>query len=139
MLTNQRTISIEWGDCDAAGIVFFPRYFAWFDGSTHALFARAGFEKRAMLDTFGIVGIPVVDARARFLQPSSFGDIVTIQTRVTRFGRSSFDVQHQLLRGQALAVEGFETRVWAVRVPGEAYAIRSQKIPDDVKRRLTDA
>jgi 4-hydroxybenzoyl-CoA thioesterase len=139
VLTNQRSISIEWGDCDAAGIVFFPRYFAWFDGCTHALFARAGFEKRAMLDTFGIVGIPVVDARARFLRPSSFGDSVTVESRISRFGRSSFDVQHRLLRGETLAVEGFETRVWAARVPGEAYAVRSKEIPEDVKRRFTDA
>src|SRR5262245_36185599 len=114
MLTNQRTISIEWGDCDAAGIVFFPRYFAWFDGCTHALFARAGLEKHGMLDAFGIVGIPVVDAHARFLAPSTFGDVVTVESRITRWGRSSFDVQHRLLRGQELAVEGFETRVWTV-------------------------
>lgn len=31
MLINRRTIRIEWGDCDPAGIVFYPRYFEWFD------------------------------------------------------------------------------------------------------------
>ena len=27
MLTNIRTVRIEWGDCDPAGIIFYPRYF----------------------------------------------------------------------------------------------------------------
>ena len=27
MLTYTRNARIEWGDCDPAGIVFFPRYF----------------------------------------------------------------------------------------------------------------
>ena len=38
-----------------------------------------------------------------------------IDTAISRWGRSSFDVHHRLLRGDALAVEGFETRVWTVR------------------------
>ena len=29
MLINRRTIRIEWGDCDPACIVFYPRYFEW--------------------------------------------------------------------------------------------------------------
>ena len=42
MLTNTQQILIAWGDCDPAGIVFYPRYFAWFDAATAALFAAAG-------------------------------------------------------------------------------------------------
>ena len=34
MASNARTVRIEWGDCDPAGIVFYPRYFAMFDHST---------------------------------------------------------------------------------------------------------
>ncbi len=41
MLTNSRKVRIEWGDCDPAGIIFYPRYFEIFDASTSALFERA--------------------------------------------------------------------------------------------------
>ena len=41
MLVNHRNVTIQWGDCDPAGIVFYPRYFEMFDASTAALFARA--------------------------------------------------------------------------------------------------
>ncbi len=136
MLTNRRTLTVEWGDCDAAGIVFFPRYFEWFDACTAALFRRAGLEKHALIEAFGIVGYPVVDTRARFIVSSTFGDRVDVDTTISRWGRSSFDVQHRLLRGDELAVEGFETRVWAVRAPGQRSGLKSQPIPAEVIERF---
>jgi len=137
MLTNRRTLTVEWGDCDAAGIVYFPRYFEWFDAATAALFRLAGFEKHALMKTFGIVGYPLVDARARFILSSTFGDSVDIETTISRWGRSSFDVQHRLLRGEELAVEGFETRVWTVRAPGASGGLKSQAIPAEVIERFS--
>ena len=74
MLVNKRNIQIEWGDCDPLGIVYFPRYFEFFDACTDALFERAGLRKQEMLEKYKIGGIPLVEARARFLAPSSFGD-----------------------------------------------------------------
>ena len=136
MLTNRRTIAVEWGQCDPAGIVFFPRYFEMFDACTAALFEAAGFRKPELRDTFGIAGIPLVDARARFLVPSSFGDTVVVESRVSRWGRSSFDVEHRLLRGDTLAVEGFETRVWAVRA-GDGHGLKGSPIPAEVKERFS--
>lgn len=53
-----------------------------------------------------------MDAHARFRVPVSFGDAVEIGSHVSKFRRSSFDVEHRLwLRGE-VAVEGRETRVW---------------------------
>jgi 4-hydroxybenzoyl-CoA thioesterase len=139
MLTNRRTLTVEWGDCDAAGIVYFPRYFEWFDACTAALFRRAGLEKHALIETFGIVGYPVVDTRARFILASTFGDTVDVDTTISRWGRSSFDVQHRLLRGSDLAVEGFETRVWTVRAAGEPRRLESHPIPAEVIERFSRA
>jgi 4-hydroxybenzoyl-CoA thioesterase len=131
MLTNRRTITIDWGACDPAGIVYFPRYFEWFDASTAALFERAtGVKKGDMLGRYKIAGIPMVDTRARFLIPSTFGDVVAIESSITGWRRSSFDVRHQLFRGDQLAVEGFETRVWTVRT--DEGGIKSAPIPEDV-------
>ena len=63
MLTNVRTVRIEWGDCDPAGIVFYPRFFAMFDASTTALFERAlGMTKYKFIEHYGIVGYPMVES-----------------------------------------------------------------------------
>lgn len=136
MVTNKRTIHIEWGHCDPAGIVYFPRYFEFLDGCTNALFESVGFPKPELLEKFAIVGIPVVETRARFLLPSSFGDIVSVETHISDWGASSFSVEHRLFNGEALAVEAFEKRVWTVRQPG-SNRLHSQPIPREVIDRFT--
>ena len=133
MLTNRKEIQIEWGDCDPFGIVFFPRYFEYFDACTNALFHRAlGVRKAEMLRRYRIAGIPLVQASCNFFVPSSFGDVVHVDSCVTRWGKSSFTVQHKLFRGDTLAVEGMEKRVWTARLPGEGGAAKGQPIPKEV-------
>lgn len=140
MLVNRRDIEIEWGDCDAAGIVFYPRYFAMFDASTAYLFEKAlGMKKIAWTVKFGVVGIPMVDTGAKFSVPSRYGDIITIETRITDLRRSSFDVQHRVVKGETLAIEAHETRVWAGKDPDDASRIKAVAIPDDVARALRGA
>jgi 4-hydroxybenzoyl-CoA thioesterase len=133
-LVNRRAVTIEWGDCDPAGIVFYPRYFAIFDACTAALFQAAlGMPKIEWTARHGIAGIPMVDTRGKFAIPSAYGDEVVIESRVTAFRRSSFDVQHRLLKQDgALGVEGFETRVWVARDPADPKRIRAVPIPAEV-------
>ena len=101
MLTNRRTIRVAWGECDPADIIFYPRYFEWFNEGTTALFERAGLVKRQMLKDHGIIGMPIVDARAKFIIPSSYGDEVVLESAVAEWRRSSFEVRHRVLRGEA--------------------------------------
>ncbi len=130
MLSHARTVRIEWGDCDPAGIVFYPRYFAMFDHSTTLLIEQVlGLRKRQLYDTYDFDGYPVVDNRARFLLPTRFGDDVVIETRLAAVRRSSFDLAHRLTRDGALAVEGFETRVWVVRDKDRPGRFKAQPIP----------
>jgi 4-hydroxybenzoyl-CoA thioesterase len=136
MLVNKRSIHIEWGDCDPLGIVYFPRYFEFFDACTNALFERAGLPKQEMLRKYEIAGIPLVESRARFLLPSSFGDTVVIESNITEWGKASFSVYHRLFKGEELAVEGFEKRVWVVHALGEKNKIKSQPIPREIIERF---
>jgi 4-hydroxybenzoyl-CoA thioesterase len=139
MLINRRHVQIEWGDCDAAGTVFFPRYLEYGDACTNALFARAGLFKPVMLKTYNIIGIPLVDLHARFVVPSNFGDEVVYETSISEWGRSSFLVQHRVfLPDGVLGLEIFERRVWVMRVSETPVAFRSEPIPEEVKKRFTD-
>jgi 4-hydroxybenzoyl-CoA thioesterase len=138
MYTHRRDVSIEWGDCDPAGIVFYPRYFAMFDAATAALFAAVlGMHKGDMLARYGIIGFPMVDTRAQFLVPNRFGDIVTIETQATDLGRTSFGISHRLLRESgALAIEATEKRVWAVPHRTDPERITGAQIPEPVREAL---
>jgi 4-hydroxybenzoyl-CoA thioesterase len=128
---NRRTVRIEWGDCDPAGIVWYPRYFGMFDAATAYLFEAAGFPKPAMLAQFEVVGYPMVDTRAKFLIPSKFGEDIVIESRVSAFRRSSFDIEHRVFKGEALAIEGFETRVLVKRDPATG-GIKGCPIPQEI-------
>jgi 4-hydroxybenzoyl-CoA thioesterase len=130
---NRRSVRIPWGDCDPAQIVFYPRYFAYFDESTHELFRAAlGMPKPQWTKRFGIMGVPMVDTRAKFIVPSAYSDDIEIESRVTRFGRSSFDVEHVIWRGAVRAAEAFETRVWTKVDPGRPGGIAAVPIPPEV-------
>ena len=133
MLKNARTLRIEWGDCDPAGIVFYPRYFAMFDHSTTSLISAAtGLSKYDLIQTYDFAGYPMVDTRARFMIPCRFGEDVTIESTFAKIGRSSFDIEHRVFKKGELCLEGFETRVWVGRDPADATKIKSKPIPDDL-------
>ncbi|HWK43712.1 MAG TPA: thioesterase family protein [Stellaceae bacterium] len=137
MFSNSRVVEIEWGACDPAGIVFNPRYFEYFDWSTALLFQRAlGMTKAEMLAAYDCKGIPLVDTRARFIAPSKYGDVVRIDSSIVEFRRASFDVRHRLMRGDTLAVEGLETRVWVGAHPDDPARLKAKPIPDAVLERF---
>jgi 4-hydroxybenzoyl-CoA thioesterase len=134
----RRQLTIEWGQCDPAGIVFNPRFFEMFDASSWLLFEAAlGVKPQELAATYGIIGIALVDARANFLKPAKFGDAVEIASRVSDFRRSSFDVEHRLSVNGELAVEGQETRVWAVRDTVDPEKIAATAIPAEVIARFS--
>jgi 4-hydroxybenzoyl-CoA thioesterase len=137
MLTNRRNVRIVWGDCDPAGIVYYPRYFEMFDASTTALFECAlGMTKFQFVKAYDSLGYPMVDTRARFLLPTRYGDDVVIETVVSEIKRSSFDVRHRLTKDGNLAVEGFETRVWVGRDPADPDRIKAKPLPDEIAAKL---
>ena len=134
-----RKLTIEWGHCDPAGIVFNPRFFEFFDWSTALLVQTAlGLAKLDLSAAYGIVGVPLVDTRANFLRPSRVGDEVEIVSRVTLIGRSSFEIDHKLFNAAQLAVDGHEKRVWTGRDAATGRLI-SQALPEDVARKLQGA
>jgi 4-hydroxybenzoyl-CoA thioesterase len=131
--TFHRQLTVEWGHCDPAGIVFNSHFFEFFDTSTWMLFEAAlGVKPQDLASTFGIVGIALVDARANFLKPVKFGDVIEIASHVSEFRRSSFDVEHRLSVDGQLAVEGAESRVWAVRAKDDPETIAAVAIPPEV-------
>ena len=138
MLVNRRVLRIEWGQCDPAGIVFYPQYLIMFDTSTGWLFERTGLSPLAMRKKYGIVGIPIVEVGARFLVPCRFDNEIVVESEVSEWGRSSFTVRHRVLKDGELALEGFEKRVWAASHPERPGAIQAQPVPPEIIASLSD-
>ncbi|MET0278284.1 MAG: thioesterase family protein [Pseudorhodoplanes sp.] len=137
MLSNSRTVRIEWGDCDPAGIIFYPRYFAMFDHSTTMLISAAsGVNKAELVKKYEFGGYPVVQTQAKFITPTRFGDDVIIQSTFSRVGRSSFEIRHQVRRNSQICAEGVETRAWVKRDDIDKNKIKSHPLPEDLAARF---
>lgn len=135
-LTGRHEITVEWGDCDPAGIVYYPSYFRWLDQATYRLFLAAGLKRDDVSSGQWKEGTPLVAAECAFRRPSQHGEKLIIESHVDKLGRSSFTIRHVFRdsTGQ-IAAEGSETRIWA-RKDGDARSLRAVAIPDDVRKRL---
>jgi len=136
-LVNRRNLRIEWGQCDPAGIVFYPQYMTMFDTSTGMLFERTGLSASAMRKKYGILGMPLVEQGARFLLPCRFDEEIAIDSAVEEWGRTSFTVRHRIFKEGEVAVEGFEKRVWALADPERPGKIKPEPIPREIVAALT--
>jgi 4-hydroxybenzoyl-CoA thioesterase len=138
MFSYSRMFRIEWQHCDPAGIVFYPRYFVMFDSSTTFLLEKAlGMNKIHFAKYYDFAGYPMVDTHAKFYIPCVYGDDVEILTKVTKVTRSSFSLEHRILKDGAVAVEGWDTRVWVGNSSADPEKIKSKPIPAEVVEILT--
>jgi 4-hydroxybenzoyl-CoA thioesterase len=125
-------VAVEFGDCDPAGIVYFPNFHRWMDAASRHWFVYRGYPTWRETETaFGLIGTPIVDAQTRFLKPARYGERLRIETAVLEWRRSSFVQRHRVWRGDDLLVEGTEVRVFAARAEGGG--IRAIPVPEAVK------
>lgn len=137
MFISHKRFRVEWGDCDPANIVFYPQYLKWFDACTSSLFKNAGLPLRTLFKEQGIIGIPIVDLKVRFIVPSGFGDELLAESQIMEWRKSSFLVQHRFLKGTVLAVEGVETRVWTGIDPANPDRMKSQPVPREIVEKFS--
>src|SRR5258707_9105794 len=88
---SRRELTVDWGPCDRAGIVFHPRFIEYFDWSCVVLFEQAaGSNKIELGRRFGFAGFPIIDLNTKFLKPIRYDDRVQIYSTITSLRKSSF-------------------------------------------------
>jgi YbgC/YbaW family acyl-CoA thioester hydrolase len=131
-ITARFACQVHWGDCDPAGIIFYPTYFRWMDAATWAFMESVGYDAKRMRAEH--LAMPLVSATCDFLFPAEQGDRCEVRSRITRFGGKSFVVTHEIARsdGTALA-KGAETRVWGRFCGGPGTPMKGETIPQALK------
>lgn len=122
---------VRFADCDAAGIVFYPRYFEmlngvvedWFAGPLEASFRDLHLERHA--------SVPTATVEARFLAPSRLEDDLTFSLTVTRLGGSSCGLRHRIAADGDLRFEATQTIVYVGR------SLKPERWPDPLRARIT--
>jgi 4-hydroxybenzoyl-CoA thioesterase len=134
--SHATTLQVRWGDVDAAGIVFYPRFYEWYDFGCETLFAALGLPWPELFPRHGIVGVPIVESGSRFVSPARYGDTLTIRSRVAWVKPRTFRMEHEILVGERPCASGFEVRAWVKRPSAPGERLEAAAIPEDVARLL---
>ena len=127
-------VEVHFGDCDPAGIVFFPNFSRWMDEASLAFFRACGVPPwRELLNTRGIVGTPLLEIHTRFLKAATYGETIEIHTSVDAWATKTFTHRHRILRGDELICEGTEVRAFVVRDPGNPARLKAIPVPEDIR------
>ena len=130
--------TIMWGDLDALGIVFYPRYYEWFDGCGHLFFDTLGlnlvvqWEKRQMQ-------FALVESGCQYMKPGRYNQKIKIHTRIQDLSPKTVTLSHHIytLKDEILMVSGVEKRI-CLDV-SDAKQFKAMNIPDDIYSRLDRA
>ena len=127
-------VEVSFGDCDPAGIVFYPNFSRWMDASSVNFFIQCGLAPwRELVKTTGIIGTPLLEIHTKFKRTATYGETLQIHTSVQEWRDKVFVHKHVVMRGDELLCEGSETRVFCVRVPGDPDRIKAIPVPEDIK------
>lgn len=123
---------VRYAECDQQGVVFNAHYLAYADEAVMAVLALSGVPLEDLLARG--LDTSVVASELQWSSPARWGDVVDVDSRVDRVGRTSFVVVLTILVGDRLCCSVRTTYVMTdlERTP--------TPVPDDVRQRwLEDA
>ncbi len=112
MFENVMEKRIMWGDLDALGIVFYPRYYEWFDACAHQFFEVIGIPQDRLWKDHNII-FGLAETRCRYLSAGRYHERVKILTRLQNLNKKGLTLEHHIVRsedGQCIVV-GTENRI----------------------------
>ncbi len=137
--THIYPVNVQFGDCDPAGIVFFPNFSRWMDESSLAFFMACGIPPwRELVKTRGIIGTPLLEIHTKFLRPATYGERIEVHTTVEEWAHKTFRHRHVVQRAGTVLCEGTEVRAFYIRDPENADRIKAIPVPEDLKTLCTE-
>ena len=123
--------TVRFADCDAAGIVFFPRYFEMLNEVVETWFESALGCSFRTLHLAQDQGVPTARFEVEFHAPSRLEDRLVLELDVERLGRASATLRHRVSCDGQSRLTGRQTIVFV----GEQ--MRARPWPDDLRVRMT--
>ena len=98
-MSHTTPITVEWGDTDAGGLIYYPRFFHFVIVGLNDYFALATDGEHPM-ETYRKAGyvLPAVEASASFHSPLRAGDEALLETTVADSGTASLTVAFEITR-----------------------------------------
>jgi 4-hydroxybenzoyl-CoA thioesterase len=127
-----RSVRVRFGDCDPAGIVFYPRYFEMFNNLVEDWCAEGlGSSFQELIGVRGL-GLPTVRIGTDFVATSKLGDLLRAELAVRKIGGASITVAIRLLGPDG----GARVRATLVLALMDLKTARATRIPDAMRERI---
>lgn len=121
---------VRFAHIDAAGIVFYPRYFEMMNAAIEDYFAKEIGVDFKVIHVDRALGVPVVSVKSEFFAPSRLCDALQFHLTVEKVGRSSAEFVVDVRCGEEAR---FRARV--VLVCMDLKVARSLPWPADIRPR----
>ncbi|MBI4394836.1 MAG: acyl-CoA thioesterase [Candidatus Omnitrophica bacterium] len=112
------------------GISYYANYFVWFEAARTEYFRTLGF----VYSEFEKEGIflPVAEAHCRYMEPSSYDDLITVRTVVSQIRQSSIRFDYQVLKnhGTKPIAVGYTVHVFS------GQNLKPTRIPEILKSKV---
>ena len=126
--------TVRFGECDPAGVVYYPVFFNWFHEAMEAWFEEGLGTPYAKATRS--VGFPARSADAGFQAPCRMGDRISVLLSLSKLGRSSINL--------SLRIEGEDGSLRAtgtvscvcIGVEPDGFRFKSLEIPGDLRKRM---
>jgi len=132
-----KEITVNWGESDPFGLVYYPRIVAWFNDTEHELFRVIGYPIEQMIKndrTTFVMG----EIHFRFIGPAAYGDRIVNTITLAEVGNRTlhWNCKAKNAVTGAPVSEGKATRVYA-RI-NEDGSLSSQPIPVEMLTALNE-
>ncbi len=128
VFSHPRTVLFQ--EIDAAGIVFFARFFEWFHDAYAAWFLSRGIRFAEVLEK-GEWGLPLGHAEADYQAPLTLGAEIRVEIDTVTLSERSISIEYAVRGPKGTHATGRTVHVFIDR-----KTFRSRTVPDDVRRAL---
>ena len=128
-ISNEQEMEVRWGDCDAAGIVYYAKYFDLFTDGRVALLRQVGLPYQQFFHEQGIV-VVAVEASCRYRKNLKPEEKYILNTRLAHLGRTRMIFEYVITKqeDQSIATEGRTVHTF-VNDTGKPFDLKKRR-PD---------
>ena len=126
-MTHSNTVRVRYVDCDMQGVVYNAHYLTYIDDAFDCWIREYdwNFEKKLEVEVM-LKSVQIV-----WHSPARFGDVLKLESQVTRWGNSSFDITSS---GYVTEEKKFDSTISYVCVDSTSF--KPTQVPDLLKCHL---
>ncbi len=96
MVSHTVPFTVAWRHVDAAGLIYYPNIFRYFEEAEHQLLARLGYPHNEPAPKG--IAFPRVHVECNYLRPLQLGDSGTVTCSVTKVGEKSMTFEFDVVK-----------------------------------------